>query len=340
LHVLVVLRYISTVRRAGDEITEGEQNPVVYLKFLMSSVSACHRVTYIWILWNRSGKFLKLVQDLNEQNIKVAKASLIWPTCAMYFGAVILVTTVLELIALISSEAFPISRITYVAGKLDSEAFLEELLLVFPLQYEQSKAILCILYMGTVVAKRTISYGGECLLFMISLSAWNCAKRLSSKINITTSGSFSKMHLVDVVSCYESTKVLFTSINETVQPIFLVYVLEASLFYSVSLKTILSLSVESVFVSVFFISFLIIFTLAAEAHESVNEMKMWLSQPTVREHLSEAELSYLRFDVQANPVGLSGNRIFSVNYNLATCVSFVLFEMKKTFKEFINEHSR
>jgi hypothetical protein len=274
---------------------------------------------------------------MTEQNIPMPKAYLTWPICAIYFGVVLFVTIYLDRgsIAGVFSKAIPskcIRKITYVLWISNGNTFPEKSLL--PSQFfEQSKGVLCILHIVGIFVRRTMSFGAECFIFMVSLSAWLYTKRLSSKIRNTTSSNFNTMHLVDVVSFYKSTKDLLASINETVQPLFLTYILEGFFFYSVSLKLVLSLSLDSIFVTFFFITYFLIFTFAAEAHENVNEMKTWLSQPTVREHLSVAELSHLRFDILANPVGLSGNRIFIVNYNLAICVSFVgtlvIFEIGK-----------
>jgi hypothetical protein len=303
-----------------DEISESDHNPIAYLRLIGHCSSLTHIVAVNYVLWMRSSKFLKLVQDFSKQHIQ-ATAHLAWPVCVVFFASAIFVFIRVDLVDVISSESSTskwVLLITHMFGMSDGKNFPEESMLPTEF-YEQFETLLLrVLFLITTFGKRVISFGSDCLILMIALSAWHCAKIFYSQMETNGSG---RMQFVDVVSRYESTKQLFAFINETAEPIILTYLLKDFLAYSIGLKLILSVNWESAFVSFFFISYVLILILAADAHKKLHAMKTWLTRPDVREHLRETELSNLRFDVQENPIGISGYGIFIIDFDLIKSVS-------------------
>jgi hypothetical protein len=54
----------------------------------------------------------------------------------------------------------------------------------------------------------------------------------------------------------------------------------------------------------------------------MESFKLFLTKPSVQSQLSDAKVSVLLQELQGYPVGLSGNGIFVINYDLGVSVRY------------------
>jgi len=132
--------------------------------------------------------------------------------------------------------------------------------------YWYSWSTACIIWIRFIsFSRRLMGFGSDGLLLMLGLTLWFPTKRFATLVK----NNKDPIEFKRILKAYEDLKVLSVLINNAGSLLIFAYLMEGILFFSLVLKTIMTLSSSGVFVAFFFISFLAFIFVASDSYKKV-----------------------------------------------------------------------
>jgi hypothetical protein len=133
---------------------------------------------------------------------------------------------------------------------------------------ESLRIPLQILHHVMTFCRRTLGFGSDAMILMLCLSLWIPSRLFAN--DLEEEEALRKPDVRKVLENYETLKDASRKINEAMGPVILFFVLEGILFFSLTLKNVLSLNKSAVTVGFFFFSFITSFNFGAMVCKQVR----------------------------------------------------------------------